>query len=140
MVYFLPHVNDKVIFAITTMVATILPDFDKKLSFLRLDFWRRNNGETPNHRRFLHSYTFCILAAVLLAFFYPIIALPFFLGYSMHLFADSFTVKGIKPFWPLKYVSSGKITTGSKTEDVVFWVFVLIDVFLIVFFFSQFWA
>ncbi|MEK6895740.1 MAG: metal-dependent hydrolase [Nanoarchaeota archaeon] len=132
-IYFLPHVTDKTIFFIGVVISTLLPDLDRMFGFLR--FPRQDKSGTPNHRGFMHSYTFCILIAVLLAMFYPILALSFFLGYSLHLFADSFTVKGIKPFWPINFVSSGKITTGSKVEDVVFWIFVMIDVFLLVFLF-----
>lgn len=131
-VYFLHHVNDKVIFFSFVIISTFLPDIDTKMNFFK--FWKRNPNN-PGHRGFLHSYTFCILISIILAFFYPILALPFFIGYSFHLFADSFTVKGIRPFWPLKTVSKGSITTGGKTEQVVFWVFVLVDVFLVVFFF-----
>lgn len=138
-VYLLPHINDRFIFMFTAMMATLLPDIDKGIGFLRLDFWKKSKAETPNHRGFLHSYTFCILISVLLAFFYPVLSLPFFIGYSMHLFADSFTVIGIRPFWPFNFVSKGGITTGSKMEDVVFWVFVLFDIFLVAFLYARFW-
>ena len=102
---------------------------------LQLKFWKKDLSKTPNHRGIFHSYTFAIIVAILLAMFLPILAFPFFLGYSVHLFADSFTVKGIKPFWPLKFTSSGKVATGGKIEIVIFWVFIFINVFLLAFLF-----
>lgn len=131
-IYFLPRVDNKFIFFIFVMISTLLPDFDTKFSFIK--FWK-TNPETANHRGFLHSYTFAILITLLFAFFYPLLALPFFIGYSFHLFTDSFTVKGIRPFWPLKYVSKGSVSTGGKTELAIFWVFILLDIFLVVFLF-----
>ena len=132
--YFIPRVNSKIIFLVAVIISTMLPDLDRGMNFFKLDFWTGKNPG-PGHRGFLHSYTICILIALFLAFVYPILALPFFLGYSLHLFADSFTVKGIRPFWPLRIISSGKITTGGKVEAVIFFVFLLIDVFLVVFWF-----
>jgi len=83
------------------------------------------------HRGFFHSYTFCIPASIALSFIFPILALPFFLGYSFHIFADSFTPQGIRPFWPFKAVSKGPVTSGSKLDDVVFWLFAMLDVLLV---------
>jgi membrane-bound metal-dependent hydrolase YbcI (DUF457 family) len=65
----------------------------------------------------------------------PIIAFPFFLGYSLHLLSDAWTVEGIKPFWPLKTVSQGKIRTGGVTEHTVLFTFIIIDVVLTIFLF-----
>jgi membrane-bound metal-dependent hydrolase YbcI (DUF457 family) len=50
-----------------------------------------------------------------MVFLFPVIALGFFLGYGLHLFADSFTKEGITPFYPFSRMkSSGGITTGGK--------------------------
>lgn len=132
--YFLPKVNSKLIFLIVVVIATLIPDLDRGMNIFKLDFWK-GRPPGPGHRGFLHSYTFCIFVSLLFALFYPLLALPLFLGYSLHLFADSFTVKGIRPFWPFKLTSSGKITTGGKIEAVIFFVFILIDVFLVAFWF-----
>lgn len=55
-----------------------------------------------------------LVITLFFALFFPVISLPFFLGYSLHLFADSFTIQGIKPFYPIKKVSSWKIKTGGN--------------------------
>ena len=58
--------------------------------------------------------SFNILASIILATFFPILSLGFFIGYSVHLIADSFTRAGIQPFWPLKVRRSGFITNGGR--------------------------
>jgi membrane-bound metal-dependent hydrolase YbcI (DUF457 family) len=56
--------------------------------------------------------------------------LPFFLGYGVHLFADAFTLEGIKPFWPYSGVSKGFLKTGSYTETMLFVALVIVDIFV----------
>ncbi|MAG38187.1 hypothetical protein CMI45_02265 [Candidatus Pacearchaeota archaeon] len=129
---FLPHIESKALFLIVVLVSSILPDIDSPSSFLGKTWFGKPISDLSTHRGIFHSYTFCILVSLLFAFFYPILAFPFFLGYGFHLFADSFTPRGIKPFWPIKQVSSGKVTTGGRIEDVLFWTFVFINITLIV--------
>jgi membrane-bound metal-dependent hydrolase YbcI (DUF457 family) len=62
----------------------------------------------------------------------PIAALGFFLGYSLHLFLDSFTIDGIMPFWPLRKKSSFGLKTGGKIETSLFLGLVILDVFVII--------
>lgn len=128
--YFVMHIKDQFLFMFVLLISTLLPNADKFLGFRNLPFLKKHSENNPLHRGVLHTYTFCIAISVLFAFFYPLLALPFFLGYSMHIFADSFTSNGVKPFWPLKYTSSGPIHTGGKREIVVFWVIILANVIL----------
>jgi membrane-bound metal-dependent hydrolase YbcI (DUF457 family) len=72
------------------------------------------------HRGFFHSLTFCAALSAVFVFFAPILALPFFLGCSSHIFADSFTEEGIMPFWPWKKTSSGPLRTEGKAENIIF--------------------
>lgn len=127
--HFFPHVNNKWLFLPLVLISTLLPDLDNGTSLFGRNFVSRGVQSVTTHRGFFHSYTFCIPASIILTFIYPVAALPFFLGYSFHLLADSFTVRGIRPFWPHKGISKGKIRTGGKSEDIVFWVFVLVDLF-----------
>ena len=129
----LPHVSNKLIFAFVVLVATLLPDIDTGYStigkfpgFKILQFFFR-------HRGVLHSLSFCIVASFVLAFFLPILAFPFFLGYFLHIFSDSFNIEGIKPFWPLARKSSGLLRTGSLLETNLFIIFLLADVFIFIF-------
>ena len=137
LILFVPHVNNSVLFIFIALIATMLPDVDSAFStvghhrvFSFLQFFVK-------HRGVIHSFTFCSLIAVLLAFFWPIAALPFFLGYGLHLFVDSFTREGIMPFWPYRKRSSWKLRTGGVVESTLFLFLILIDIFL---FLIVFWS
>lgn len=123
-------VEHKVYFVVIALIATLVPDIDSRFSKLGRKKTFRILQFFINHRGFLHSFTFLILITLFFTLFIPIMALPFFLGYGLHLFADSFSVDGIRPFYPYKKTSSGKIRVGRKTETSVFVVFILADLFL----------
>jgi len=113
-------VNNQLVFVIVALIATIIPDIDhsdsvigKRLIFRPLQFFIR-------HRGMIHSFTIAVLIGVLIAIFFPVASLGFFLGYSVHLLCDSFTREGIEPFWPLDYKIKGYLTTGEKYEEVLF--------------------
>lgn len=126
--YFLPFVTDKVLFIPVILIASLLPDIDSGFSQLGRKKIFKPIQWTVSHRGIIHSYTLCIALSLVLAFFYPVLALPFFLGYSFHLLLDSFTVNGIKPFWPLKFKSSGKIRSGGRVESGIFITFVVLGI------------
>ncbi len=128
--YFSNFVSSPVIFIPVVLLTSILPDIDSGFSYLGKKSFFKPVQWTTNHRGILHSYTFCIFVSLILALFYPVLALPFFVGYSFHLIGDSFTVKGIKPFWPLKFISKGPVKTGGKIEKSIFFTFLFIDVIL----------
>ena len=124
---FLPHVNNKLIFFPVVLLCCLLPDIDSPSSYLGHNKIFRPLQWVAEHRGVLHSFSFGIVASVALAFTFPVLALPFFLGYSSHLAADSFTQEGITPFWPWKRTSNGFITTGGSTEYPIFIGFLIID-------------
>ncbi len=129
--FFAAKVTHPFIFIPVVLFSSLFPDIDS--SFSRL-------GRKPvfipvqivsSHRGIVHSYTLAVFLSLILASFYPILALPFFLGYSFHLFADSFTQQGIKPFWPFKGVSKGAVSVGGKSDKIIFYTFVIIDAVLL---------
>ncbi len=131
-ILFLNYVNDKLIFIGMILLATVLPDLDSGFSS-----WGRHLIFRPlqffvKHRGIIHSFTFGVLVSVVLAVFWPVVSLGFFLGYSVHLICDSFTKEGIQPFWPLRVRSKGFISTGGRIEDSLFVFLVLFDAVLIV--------
>jgi len=130
---FLPHISGKFLFIFVALIATAIPDMDTGFSTVGRMKATRVVQFLVRHRGVFHSFTFCIIVAVILAAFIPVLALPFFLGYSLHLFADSFTVDGIKPYWPLKHRSYWRIRVGSLTETSLFIFFLLVDIFLFIF-------
>ncbi len=131
-IFFVPYVADKMIFIGMVLIATVLPDLDTGFSS-----WGRHLLFRPlqffvKHRGVIHSFTFGILVSIILAMFWPVVSLGFFIGYCVHLICDSFTKEGIQPFWPLKARSRGFIATGGRIEDILFVFLVLVDAVLIV--------
>tara|TARA_Y100000310_G_C20393143_1_gene673770 strand:- start:242 stop:694 length:453 start_codon:yes stop_codon:yes gene_type:complete len=129
-ILFLEHVNSKFIFVGLVLVATVLPDLDsgfsswgRHLIFRPLQFFTK-------HRGIIHSFTFGVFVSIILAVLWPIAALGFFIGFSVHLICDSFTVDGIQPFWPLKQKSSGFIRSGGRIEESLFFSLIFVDVIL----------
>jgi len=126
-ILFLPHVSSWYLFVPVVLISTLLPDIDAGFSTLGKSKPGKLVQFFVKHRGVFHSFTFCIIASFLLSLFIPILAFPFFLGYSLHLLADSFTAEGIKPFLPLKKTSSWKLKTGTRIETTLFVFFLLAD-------------
>jgi inner membrane protein len=133
MLLFLPHISHEFIFVPIILIATAIPDIDTGFSTIGKFKETRVVQFLVKHRGIFHSLSFCVVIALLFAAFLPVLALPFFLGYSLHLLADSFTIEGIKPFWPFKAVSNWKIRTGSVLETNLFVFFMILDVIVFAF-------
>ena len=133
---FFREVNNQIWFVVIALAATLIPDIDSSFSTLG------KNATVVNlftkHRGFIHSFTLLIILTVYFALLLPIAALPFFLGFGLHLLADSFTLEGIKPFWPSKKVIAWKVKTGGKSETGVFIAFVILDLFTAVYLYTNF--
>ena len=126
----LPNIKSKFIFVIVVLISTQLPDLDSSYS----KFGRRKLARIlqifTKHRGIVHSFTFLLSLTFILILFLPTLGFGFFLGYGIHLFADSFTIEGIRPFYPSKTKSWGRIKTGGKIEIILFLLFVSLDIFL----------
>lgn len=123
--YFLPHVTNKIVFLPAVIIASILPEVGDILT----------KGKVVKKSwlsTIIKTYTLCLILTVLLAFFYPLLALPFFLGYSFHLFLDTFTVDGVHPFWPIGKRINGKVRTGGNVDRAIMIVFAVFDFGLLV--------
>lgn len=128
----LSFVSDKIIFILISLLATYIPDIDSSNSKLGRKIIFRPLQFFVKHRGFFHSFTFLFLLTFIFLMIIPKIALGFFVGYASHLFADSLTISGITPFFPWKKKISWKIRTGSWIENILFFVFLIIDFLLIV--------
>lgn len=128
---FLQHVVNKTLFVFVMLFATMLPNihqlFDKIIFLKPLKSLIR--------KEIVHSFTICILITLFFAFYFPIFAFAFFLGYSVHLLADSWTPEGIRPFWPSKAISKGRVTEGGSLEETTFMVFAILDIVLVIVYF-----
>jgi inner membrane protein len=129
---FLSYANNKLLFFLVILVSTFLPDIDCVHSLLGKQRILRPLQWFVKHRGVFHSLTFCLIICLLLALYYPALALPFFLGYAGHLFLDSFTERGIKPFWPLKKELKGVIKSNGNIERGIFYFFILANILLII--------
>ena len=126
------NLESKLVFVLVALIATFIPDIDSRYSSIGRKRINRVLQFFTKHRGITHSFIFLIFLTLILLWALPIIALGFFLGYGLHLFADSFTPDGIAPFHPLwKRKSKGKITTGGKLEVGLFVGFLIVDVALV---------
>ena len=130
--FFAPHVTEPILFVPIVLFSSLFPDVDSGFSYIGKNPFAKPVQMTTSHRGIVHSYTFCAALSILIAFLFPVAALPFFLGYSFHLFADAFTVQGIRPFWPFKGISKGFIKSGGITDKVIFYTLLIVDLVLIV--------
>lgn len=129
---FLPHVNNRLVFVPVLLIAALIPDIDTGRSSVGNKWYLAPAQLFMKHRGFVHSFTICLIISGFFALYFPILALPFFLGYSSHLLADSFTVEGIRPFWPWKAEANGGMRTGGVFEEGVFYSFVLVNILLLI--------
>ena len=125
---FLPVVNDKLVFIFVALIATQIPDIDSRYSKLGHRKIARILQWFTQHRGMIHSFTFLLSLTIILILILPILGLGFFLGYGIHLLADSFTVDGIRPFYPSRKKISGKVRTGGRLEIIILFLFVILDV------------
>ncbi len=133
---FLPFIEYKTAFIFMVLIATYFPDVDSPNSKIGSRWYFRPLQWIASHRGFFHSLIFLILMTALFVLFFPIVAAGFFLGYFLHIFSDSFTVEGIRFFYPFGKTSSWRIRTGGSVEMLIFLGFAIADVVLAVVLFS----
>ena len=122
------QVENKFIFVLCALIATYIPDIDSKFSKLGKHRIFRIPQFFIRHRGILHSFVFLIALTLTLFFVFPVVAFGFFIGYSLHLLADSFTKKGVYLFYPLsKMKSKGIVRTDGILEAFIFVIFLIID-------------
>ena len=112
---FIPIVTHPISFVIIALVATLIPDIDSGFSTFGKRPTFRPLQVFVKHRGLFHSFTFLLLITVFFVLFLPV---------------DSFTIEGIRPFYPSKKGVSGKIRTGGKFETGFFAAFVIVDILM----------
>lgn len=123
------EVEHKFVFAAVALFATLIPDVDSKFSKLGKHKVFRGLQFFVKHRGIFHSFVFLILLTLILFSVFPVVASGFFIGYGLHLFADSFTKQGVCLFYPFsKKKSRGFIRTGGMFEIFIFVLFLFADV------------
>ncbi|MBS3073829.1 metal-dependent hydrolase [Candidatus Pacearchaeota archaeon] len=132
----LPSISHPLAFSVTLLISSLLPDIDSPISFLGKYKFFSVLQTFLHHRGVLHSLTTAVILSLVVSIIFPTLALGFFLGYAVHLIADSFTIEGIAPFWPLRGRLSWKLKTGGYTENVMLVIFIMFDILLIIRYFS----
>jgi inner membrane protein len=113
------------------ILASVLPDCDSRFNSIGSKIYFRPVQFFVKHRGIMHSFLFLVLISLIISLFFSEIALAFFLGYGLHLLADSFTIVGISALWPFKFRINGSHRTGSFNEELIF-----LAVFLLIILFS----
>jgi inner membrane protein len=124
------QVESKILFIVMVLVATILPDADSAFSTAGRNLVSRSLQLFVKHRGLIHSLTVGILISLIFAVYWPVGALGFFVGWSVHMLCDSFTKEGVQAFWPFKVKSTGFISTGGRFEETLFFSMIFVDLAL----------
>lgn len=125
---FILSVEHKIAFVLTALLATLIPDVDSRFSIIGRKKVFRILQFFVKHRGIFHSFSFLSVITLFFVLFLPVLAFPFFLGYGLHLLIDSFSVKGIMPFYPYRKTLSGRIRDGGKAEVLIFVLFIFLDI------------
>lgn len=128
----LPYTSSKVVFVIVGLFASVLPDIDSHSSRLGRKGFFRVLTAFASHRGFFHSLLFMGLIYLVLFNFWSVAALPFLLGYSIHLFLDCFTYRGVRLFFPFKLRVRFIFKSGGFFEIILFVVFLILSCFMFV--------
>lgn len=126
-----PFFESKILFCAILIVSAFLPDIDSSRSKIGKIFLLRPFQLFFGHRGILHSFTFALMLSLLIFFFSQEASIAFFLGYGLHLLADSLTFMGIAPFYPISKKWKGLIKTGGWSEAIIFMILVLLDLGLV---------
>jgi len=128
---FFQYITNPVIFLPVVFFATIIPDIDSRFSKIGHHRMFRIFNFFVKHRGIMHSFTFLALVSALIFLFFKEALFPFASAYTLHLLLDALTIQGIMPLFPLKFRIKGKIKTGGIVENILFFSFILADLFLI---------
>ena len=131
---FFHQVQHGFIFALFVLLATALPDIDSQNSSYGRHLIFRPIQFVFRHRGVLHSIFAAVFFSIIIAIFWPIASFGFFVGYSLHLVIDSLTKEGVRAFWPLGWQSAGPILTGSIVDETLFFVMIVVDILVFLFF------
>jgi len=121
-------IQEKLLFFIFLMFATIIVDIDSKKSMVGKFILLRPLQMFFSHRGVLHTLFACFIFSFLIYLFNTNAALGFLVGYLSHLFLD-FLTSGAELLWPLKIKIGLGIKTGGLIEEIFFVGLFLLDLF-----------
>lgn len=126
-------ISNNILFLILFLFFSLIPDLDEHSSKIsrKLKFLSFFLKSLFKHRGFLHSIFIPFLSSLFLFIINrKFLGLAVILGYLSHLILDAFTIKGIKPLYPLidKRIR-GFIKVGSFLENVLFFIILVLVVY-----------
>jgi inner membrane protein len=121
--------QEKILFFIFLMFATIIVDIDSKKSMVGKFILLRPLQVFISHRGVLHTLFACFVFSFLIYLFNQFAAWGFLVGYLSHLFLD-FLTSGVELLWPLKIKMGLGIKTGGLIEEIFFVGLFLVDLML----------
>ena len=120
-------------FLLVVLLSASLVDIDHPRSKIGKQFWMISKpfNFLFGHRKLFHSVFIAVAFSVVIWKFFNGWWLPFFLGYFSHILIDGFTLEGINFIYPIKQLRlQGFIETGKKQENILFGLFVIVDLLL----------
>lgn len=124
------QVSNKIGFIIAALIGTLLPDTDMRFSRVGKYKIFRIPQLFVEHRGLTHSFIFLGIVVLVLMLFSYEIALGFFVGYALHLFLDSFSVRGLRFFYPFGKRTKGRFKSGGFLDTFLFILFLFLDLLL----------
>ena len=91
---FVNYVSQPLTFIIMVLVATVIPDLDSGFSSYGRHLIFRPLQFFVKHRGIVHSFTAAVVLSAIIAIWWPVASFGVFIGYSVHLIADSFSIEG----------------------------------------------
>ena len=120
------------LFGLFFLFATLFVDIDSSKSKMGRIFVFRPFQLLLSHRGFVHSLFFAIFLSALIYVFNHSAGLGFLLGFLLHLVLDCFSLSGVRLLWPFsKRKISGFVKTGGVFEEILFVLFLLVDIFFV---------
>lgn len=128
-------IKNQILFIIFVLFFSVFPDLDELRSKIseKFKFLAVIIHFIFRHRGFLHSiYIPVILSIVFFVVNQKMLGIAVLFGYLSHLFLDSLTLGGVRLLYPLKKKLRSFIRVGSLVENLLFFVFLIADVYLLI--------
>lgn len=123
------YFQTSLLFSLVLIASTSLPDIDHQGSWLGRRLWvfSKPINIIFGHRGITHSILIPLILMFALALYgYAALGLAVMIGYTTHIFADSFTNEGIKFAYPFsRKVLSGSLNTNGIGEFAIFTVLII---------------
>lgn len=127
-------ISNQILFMIIFLFFSIFPDIDSTKSKISKKIkpiaWLIKIS--LGHRGLIHSIFPPIILYFLLLPINKPAAIAASIGYLTHLLLDCLNKRGLSILWPLKKKIKGPIKTGSLTENILFAIFLIIDIYLLI--------